>query len=351
VRDAHGRVVGAAKIVRDITDRRRAQGLERERTSLRDAVAAMEQVLGVVGHELRTPLAGLRAMSEYLLTDAARATEEYDQFLSGIHGEVVRMSDTVNDLLEAARLNSGRARWNWASISVGEVCRDALDSIRPLVDESRVRLSLKVRPAAAMMAGDPDAVRRLVLNLLNNARKHTEAGTISVTAECFERGGRGYVRLCVLDTGSGIRPEIASRLGEAFLLNSGVVGDHYCGGTGLGLAICKGIAAAHGGELRVESVRGRGTAITAEMRTDLEGPADSGGRIVLASPGVLLAEASVAATEVAGPAQFGPAQFGSGEAGSGEAGSGEAGTDPAESGHAGPGDVAGAGPEVEGTIT
>jgi PAS domain S-box-containing protein len=295
VRDAQGRVVGAARIVRDITDRRRAQGLERERTSLRDAVSAMEQVLGVVGHELRTPLAGLRAMSEYLLTDAARATDEYEQFLSGIHDEVVRMSDTVNDLLEAARLNSGRARWNWASVSVAEACRDAVDSIRPLVDASRVRLSLAVRPEAATMAGDADGVRRLVLNLLNNARKHTDAGAIDVTAECFERGGKGYVRLCVRDTGSGIRPEIASRLGEAFLLNSGVVGDHYCGGTGLGLAICKGIAAAHGGELLVESVPDQGTSITAEMRTDLKGPAESGGRIVLASPGVLLAEASVGA--------------------------------------------------------
>ncbi len=168
---------------------------------------------------------------------------------------------------------------------VADVCREALDSIRPLVDERRVRLRLEVRPPHAMMAGDADALRRLVLNLLNNARKHTEAGEITVSAECFERDGVGLARLSVRDTGSGIPPEIAARLGEAFLLNSGVVGEHYCGGTGLGLAICKGIAAAHGGELRVESAPGHGTVITAELRTDLSGPAESGGRVVLAAAG------------------------------------------------------------------
>lgn len=287
VRDADGRVVGAAKIIRDITDRNRAVRLEGERTSLKDAVAAMEQVLGVVGHELRTPLAGLRAMSEYLLTDAARQTAEYDQFLTSIHEEVVRMSDTVNDLLEAARLNSGRVRWNWSSVALSEACRDALDSIRPLVDEPRVRLSLDVRPPAATMAGDADAVRRLVLNLLNNARKHTTDGEITVLVECFSRDGQGRVRIRVRDTGSGIPPELTSHLGEAFVLNSGVVGDHYCGGTGLGLAICKGIAAAHGGELHVESHPGNGTAITAEMRTDLATPADQGGRVVLSQSGAM----------------------------------------------------------------
>ena len=289
VRDAQGRVVGAAMLARDITDRkraeweqRRAEGLERERSSLKDAVSAMEQVLGVVGHELRTPLAGLRAMSEYLLTDAARQTREFDQFLVGIHDEVVRMSDTVNDLLEAARLNSGRARWNWSAVPLEEVCRDALDAVRPLVDESRVRLELDVSPPHARMAGDPEAVRRLVLNLLNNARKYTHDGEIRVSVGSFERGGRGFVRVTVRDTGTGIPPEIAAHLGEAFVLNAGVVGDHYCGGTGLGLAICKGVAAAHGGVIYVESTRGQGAAITAEMRTDLRRPAINNGQIILA---------------------------------------------------------------------
>ena len=318
IRDAQGRIVGAAKLARDITDRkraeseqRRAEGLERERSSLKDAVNAMEQVLGVVGHELRTPLAGLRAMSEYLLTDAAKQTDEFGQFITSIHNEVVRMSDTVNDLLEAARLNSGRVRWNWSTVPLEEVCRDALEAVRPLVDESRVRLELDVSPPHARMTGDAEAVRRLVLNLLNNARKHTEEGEIRVSVERFERGGRGFVRVTVRDTGTGIPPEIAARIGEPFMLNAGVVGDNYIGGTGLGLAICKGVAAAHGGTMYVESARGQGTAITAEMRTDLRRPADHGGQIILA-----VGDATApAATAVAGEG----ASAGAGVATAGEA--------------------------------
>jgi signal transduction histidine kinase len=105
----------------NITARKRSEQLERERCGLREAVAGMEQVLGVVGHELRTPLAGMRAISEFLLTEDARRMLEWDLFLRNLHDEVVRMSDTVDALLEAARLNSGRARWNWSHFTLETV--------------------------------------------------------------------------------------------------------------------------------------------------------------------------------------------------------------------------------------
>lgn len=75
----------------------------------------MEQVLGVVGHELRTPLGRLRAMTEFFTTDGARGTAEFERMLGGIGAEAVRMSETVNELLAAARLNSGLARWTGAT--------------------------------------------------------------------------------------------------------------------------------------------------------------------------------------------------------------------------------------------
>jgi signal transduction histidine kinase len=278
----------------DLTERNRAEELERERAELARAVASMDQVLGVVGHELRTPLAGLRAMSEFLLTDGAEETPEFGQFLRGIHAEVVRMSATVHSLLEAARLNSGKVTWNWSTFGLAPICAGAVEAVRPVVDAGRVALTLTVEPAGLAMTGDADAVRRLVLNLLSNAHRHTAAGRIDVSVRAVPAarpGAAAGVRIDVRDTGCGIRPEIRERLGEAFALNSGVVGKPHVTGTGLGLAICKGIVAAHGGDIVIESEPGRGTTVTATLLADLEAPAvgssrhDPGGLDDLHDPG------------------------------------------------------------------
>jgi signal transduction histidine kinase len=194
--------------------------------------------------------------------------------LTGLHDEVVRMSDTIDALLEAARLNSGRATWNWSRFPVGQVCLEAADSLRALVDPRRVALQIDVAPLGAEMLGDAEAVRRLILNLLSNARKHTERGFIrvEVRAETDDAGGHSRVRIVVSDSGPGIEPDVLARLGQAFALNSGVVGSRYVGGTGLGLAICKGIVQVHGGNLTVRSEVGQGTTVVVWLRSDLGGP-------------------------------------------------------------------------------
>ena len=273
VRDNRGEPKVMVGVVTDVTAHRHAQFLEEERSALKKAVASMEQVLGVVAHELRTPLAGLRAMTEYLLDGAPRDTEEFDQFLRGMNQEVVRMADTVNNLLEAARINSGRARWNWSTFNVGDVCREAAERMRPLFDPQAVVVTTSVEPADAEMSGDAEAVSRLLLNLLGNAVKHTRRGTISVVAGMTEEGGRRWLDLVVRDTGEGIPPEILDRLGQAFALNAGIVGANHVRGTGLGLAICTGIAKAHGGQIQFESRVGEGTTARVRLCADLPAPA------------------------------------------------------------------------------
>ncbi len=258
----------------NITARKVAERLAVEQLSLRDAVAGMEQVLGVVGHELRTPLAALRAISEFLTTDGARETAEADQFLHEISREVCRMSDTVNNILEAARLNSGRARWSWSEFDLASTVAEAIGSIQPLVDQQHVEILLHVDSAISSMSGDTDAIRRLLINLLSNALKHTTGGQIEVFARKYADDYGHWIELAVRDTGCGIPPELTIRLGEAFLLNSGVVGNNHISGTGLGLAICKGITKAHGGKLLIESTVGKGTTVTARLRADLAAAAD-----------------------------------------------------------------------------
>ena len=273
-RDQHG-FVGVA-VVRDITDRQHAEAdrllqlaVEKERDHLRDALLAQERVVGVVGHELRSPLAALRATAEFLLQDGAKELAEFDGFVKAINEEIVRMADLVNDLVEVARLNSGTARWNWSDFALAEVCEQALDSIRPLIHRQNVRLHHAVTPPTLRMRGDASAIRRLLVNLLSNAHKHTAQGEISVRITRTPRDAHDWVELCVRDTGTGIPPEVASRLGIAFALNSGVVGESHVKGSGLGLAICKGIAAAHAGRIRIETAPGKGTVITVTLRADL----------------------------------------------------------------------------------
>jgi len=127
-----------------------------------------------------------------------------------------------------------------------------------------------------MMRGDADAIRRLIVNLAVNARRHTTKGWIEIRVREVTGEAEPWIEVQVEDTGEGIPPEIAAKLGTAFALNSGIVGGHYIQGSGLGLAICKGVAAAHGGSISVRSTPGRGSTFTVRLRADLEAPVQQG---------------------------------------------------------------------------
>ena len=251
---------------------RQAREIERERDELRKAISAQEKVLGVVSHELRTPLAGARLMAEFLLTDTTRDPLQAITFLQSIHDEIVRMSAMVDDLLEVARLNSGAARWHWESVSVANVCGEALDAVRFMVDRAKVELIFDATPTDSVMQGDADAIRRLVLNLANNAIKFTASGSIRVRTSTLRSEDENWVEIEIHDTGRGMSPDTLARLGDAFVLNTGSVGQGRAQGVGLGLAICKGIVAAHGGTMTYASAPGQGTKVIARLRADLAAP-------------------------------------------------------------------------------
>jgi signal transduction histidine kinase len=247
--------------------------IESERNHLKQSVAAMEQVLGVVAHELRTPLAGLRTMSEFLLMPEAKELAEWDTFLMTMNSEITRMAEMVNTLLEAARLNSGVATCHWGTVQFANVCAEALDVVRPLIDQSKLTLNSSCEPEDLDGKGDAEAIRRLIINLVNNAAKYTPSGSITVSCRRLDIQS---IELRITDTGKGISPELASRLGEPFALNSGSVGANFIQGTGLGLAICKGIAAAHGGQMVIESAPDKGTTVIVRLRSDLAAAESTG---------------------------------------------------------------------------
>ncbi len=228
--------------------------VEAERDHLREAVVAHQRVLGVLGHEVRTPLAAVRMTAEFLVRSCATGDTPDSGFLQSIVDEVVRLSETVNNMLEAARIESGIARWNREAIDMGELAREVTRVVGRLVDDERVSLDYDVEPEADM-EGDRDAIRRLLINLLSNAAKHTNEGSITLRVTSEPEA----IRIVITDTGCGMPPSILQELGEPFRLNRGGVGADFASGAGLGLAICKQIIAAHDGAMEVRSAVGQGS--------------------------------------------------------------------------------------------
>lgn len=253
-------------------ERSRAEKGERDRHGLEAALNAMDHLLAVLGHELRTPLTSLRLLSEYLLDDETSTQEQRRHHLRAINSESIRMTNLVNNLLEAARIDSGASQWNWSRVNAAEVCRQAIELLEPLHDPAKVTLALEVEPETLEFNGDADAIRRLIVNLVNNALKHTRSGRISVHVQPLRYDDNAFVTFQVRDTGEGIPDEVIKRLGVAFATSVGAVGSLASCGTGLGLAICKRIAAVHGGTLSVSTALHRGSTFTVSIRADLAEP-------------------------------------------------------------------------------
>lgn len=265
-----------ARTLRYALERRHAARVEGERRALQVALRGMDEVLGVVAHDLRIPLASLATLTGMLARGEVSPPEKEREMLRAAHREVLRMSDMVTNLLESARLKSGAARWTWSTCSAAGVVRDAIDAVRPLV-EPGVTLDGAATPEDLSFKGDKDAVRRLLVNLLANAAKHTGKGSIRVTASEESAGGVRWINWTVSDTGKGMPREVFAQLGRAFALNSGVIGSEKFSGAGLGLAICARIAAAHAGDLRAGSEPDKGTRITARLRADLDRAVEQSG--------------------------------------------------------------------------
>jgi len=239
---------------------------EAEQERLHAAIVEMERVLGIVGHELRTPLASIRAMAEILLSPGMTHLVDHDKYLHQILNQSVHLVGIVSNILDAARYNSGKADWRWDTVALHDVCQDALDTVRPLLSPD-VELTAAV-PKNLKFAGDPAAVRRLLVNLLANACKFTTSGSIHLAAQV--QGDEVMIR--VADTGAGIDRERLPDLGKPFVLSSGAVDGRHVEGSGLGISLCLAVAAAHGGALTIDTEPGRGTTVRVSLRTDLAAP-------------------------------------------------------------------------------
>ena len=235
---------GAVVTVLDLTMLRRLE------TIRRDFVAN-------VSHELKTPLTAVGGFAETLLDDTI-PPEQRRRFAQTIRDNAARMQRIVDDLLDLSRIESGGWRPNAGNVDVANVVRDVFSAVRPAADAKGLRLVEAIAPDAGTVRADPTAFRQVVTNLVENAVRYTNEGSVTLRTRPSDSGG---VWVDVQDTGIGITAEHLPRIFERFYrVDPGRSRDS--GGTGLGLAIVRHLADAHGGRVDATSVPGRGTTIS-----------------------------------------------------------------------------------------
>lgn len=210
-------------------------------------------------HELRTPIATVKANNELLLRHQGQTVEENLDQVEAIATEADHMARLVGDLLTLARADEGRLEIEKERLDLGEMVSELVRDVQPLAEARGVGLACEA--AAALVDGDRARLRQLALVLVDNAVKYTPPGG-KVTVR-VRRAGR-KVELTVSDTGPGIAPEHHERIFERFY-RVDTSRARRDGGTGLGLPIARWIAEVHGGQIHVDSAPGRGATFTVRL--------------------------------------------------------------------------------------
>jgi len=202
-------------------------------------------------HEMRTPLVSIVGYAD-LMQQSGATLSQCVQFAEIIQSEADRLNGLASDFLDLARLESGRASLNQATLDMGTVIHMAVNVLMPQADEEKIGLSLDVPADLPSVVGDAQRLHQALLNLLGNAVKYCDAGdSVTVAARAEE----GRLVVTVSDTGPGIPGEALPHIFERFYR----VVEGQAPGSGLGLTITQRIIEAHGGGIMVDSEEGSGT--------------------------------------------------------------------------------------------
>jgi signal transduction histidine kinase/ActR/RegA family two-component response regulator len=222
--------------------RRRLETLDR----LREADRRKDEFLGMLAHELRNPLAPLRAGLDLLRLGESDSTT-LEMVLGTMDRQIAQLVRMVNDLLEVSRITRGKIVLRKERVELADVVRRAVESCQPLLDRVPHELTLDV-PAAAPLDADPVRLTQVVANLLDNAARYTEeGGHITIRAR---RVGE-WIALSVLDDGIGISPQLLPRIFEPFSQEQPSMSGR--GGLGLGLTLVRELVRLHGGTVEAKS--------------------------------------------------------------------------------------------------
>ena len=258
VADASGRFVGLTDVISDITGRKSLEAELRAAQAEAEAAAAVKtEFLANMSHELRTPLTSIIGFTG-LAADRPELSELTRDYVERVREASRALLCTVNDILDFSKLEAGQVTISPEPVSLAKLARATLDLFTPQAGAKDVQLRFDDSgcPPDLVVAVDPDRIRQLLLNLVSNAVKFTDGG--SVTLRLGYDASDEMLSVDVIDTGAGIAPDKQALLFQRFSQVDGSL-TRAQGGTGLGLAICKGLVEAMGGEIGVESREGEGS--------------------------------------------------------------------------------------------
>jgi PAS domain S-box-containing protein len=273
---ADGTVIGASKVARDITDRKRAEEererlLESERNARQaaeeasqraeEATRLRDEFLATLSHELRTPLTAILGWAHMLRTGQLKA-QDTGRIYEIIERNARAQAQLVDDLLDVSRIITGKLRLDVRAVEPSAFIESAVESVRPAAEAKGVSLRKTLDQGLVAVTGDLVRLQQVVWNLLTNAVKFTPSGGV-VEIKLARAGGQ--VEISVTDTGVGISPEFLPHVFDRFRqADQRTTRQH--GGLGLGLSIVRHLVEQHGGSVRAESGgEGKGSAFTVSL--------------------------------------------------------------------------------------
>jgi len=250
-------------VARDITERKRTEeALVRAKDEAEQANRAKSLFLSRMSHDLRTPLNAIIGFSDLLMERVVGdLTEKQAEFLGDIRDSGLHLLTLINDILDLAKVESGRVELQFEDTDLMEVIHGALTMLRPLIQQKHLEISTVLGPSVTVVRADKVRLKQILYNLLSNAVKFTpDEGHIRVEGHQVN----GELDLAVVDTGPGIAPDDQRKLFREFTqLAAGQLSRHA--GTGLGLALVRHLVELHGGRVGVESEVGKGSRFTIRL--------------------------------------------------------------------------------------
>jgi signal transduction histidine kinase len=237
--------------------------------------SAKSDFLSTVSHELRTPLTSVMGFAKLikkkqeevifpaLTSDDPKVVKSVAQVrdnLNIIVSESERLTALITDVLDIAKMDSGKIEWKSEPVAPADIINRATAATSSLFDKKGIALEKDIDPDLPTLVGDGDRLMQVMINLLSNAVKFTDAGSVTCRAKRSAQG----VRISVMDSGIGIAPEHHEAVFEKFRQIGNILSDKP-GGTGLGLPICREIVEHHGGRIWVESELGKGSTFMFEI--------------------------------------------------------------------------------------